>query len=99
MFARLGLGTLLVLGLCAGTLWIGKRWLGGAAASAAPAAAQVRLVETLSLGNRCVVHLLNIGTRPVLVGADAGGVKTIVPLPESFAQTFLAAQADMPPEV
>ena len=91
VFLRLGLGTVSVLALCAGTLWCCKRWL-KAGVPAATAGAQLRCLETLALGNRCVVHLVQMGNRSVLIGADAAGIKTIVPLPESFAQTLLAAE-------
>src|SRR5688572_377499 len=33
MFMRLGIGTLVVLGLCVGTIFVCKRWLGGAPAA------------------------------------------------------------------
>jgi flagellar biogenesis protein FliO len=90
VFLRLGLGTLSVLGLCAATLWCCKRWLRSDAPATA-AGAQMRCIESLPLGNRCTVHLVHIGNRPVLVGADAAGIKTIVPLSESFAHTLAAA--------
>jgi flagellar biogenesis protein FliO len=97
MFIRLGAGTLAVLALCAGSLWFGKRWFRGATA-AASTPSQLRLVESLPLGNRCVIHLVNIGANSVLIGTDAGGVKTVVPLAESFAQTLLAADATPAPD-
>ncbi len=90
VFLRLGLGTMSVLGLCVATLWCCKRWLRGDV-PAATAGAQMRCLESLALGNRCTVHLVHIGNRPVLVGADATGIKSIVPLPESFAQTLATA--------
>jgi flagellar biogenesis protein FliO len=91
VFLRLGLGTLAVLGLCAATLWTCKRWLRAGPFEAAPGA-QLRRIESLALGNRCVVHLVHLANRPVLVGTDAGGIKTIVPLPDSFEQTLLQTQ-------
>lgn len=83
LFVRLGVGTAVVLGLCVATLWGGKRWLLGANRAGA-GGAQMQLVETLHLGNRCTLHLVQLASRQVLVGADAAGVKSIVPLPESF---------------
>jgi flagellar biogenesis protein FliO len=88
MFLRLGLGTLVVLGLCAGTIFVCKRWLSGPAPSA-KTNGQLHLIETLALGQRCWMHLVHVGTQSVLVGGDASGVKTIVPLSESFATTLL----------
>jgi flagellar biogenesis protein FliO len=93
MLTRLGVATVVVLALCVVTLWLGKRWLGGAA-PAVGKASQLRLVETLALGNRCAVHLIHVGNRPVLVGADQSGVKTVVPLPESFMEHALALSGE-----
>jgi flagellar biogenesis protein FliO len=96
MLLRLVLGTAIVLGLCAGTLWICKRWLRGAPAQR-PANSQVCLVETLPLGNRCCLHLVHVANRPVLIGADGSGIKTVVPLPDSFS-TVLETQEEHPAE-
>jgi flagellar biogenesis protein FliO len=92
MFVRLGLGTAAVLALCVGTLWGCKRWL-RVAPSPASVNAQLRLLESLPLGNRCCVHLVHVANRPVLVGADASGIKTVVPLPETFAGTLLETES------
>ena len=94
VFLRLGVGTLAVLALCAATLWCSKHWLRGDVPAAA-AGAQLRCIESLPLGNRCTVHLVHVGKRPVLVGADAAGIKTIVPLPESFSQTLAAQESEL----
>jgi flagellar biogenesis protein FliO len=87
MFTRLGLVTAGVLALCVGSLWLCRRWLVQPAARPG-AIRQLQLVESLSLGNRCTVHLVHVANRPVLVGADAGGVRTIVPLPDTFEQVL-----------
>jgi len=101
MFSRLVAGTVIVLGMCVGVLWLGKRWLpisglsvSGLLMSAAGASAgtHLKLVETLSLGNRCCLHLVQMAERQVLVGVDGSGVKTVVPLTETFAQTLRDTQ-------
>src|ERR1700722_11984326 len=51
MLTRLGLATAGVLALCVGSLWFGRRWLGGPLPLPG-VVSQMRLVETLSLGNR-----------------------------------------------
>jgi flagellar biogenesis protein FliO len=96
MFLRLALGTAIVLGLCVGTLWCCKRWL-RPAPTPANANTQLRLLESLHLGNRCWVHLLHVAKRPVLVGVDAAGVKTLVPLADSFSN-LLDAPDEAAPE-
>jgi flagellar biogenesis protein FliO len=93
MFVRLGLGTVAVLALCVATLWGCKRWLRATPAPSS-AASQLRLLETLPLGNRCCVHLVHVANRPVLIGADASGIKTVVPLPDTFAGTLLETTED-----
>lgn len=90
MLTRLGLATAGVLALCVVTLWLGKRWL-GVTTGATSATSQLRFVETLALGNRCAVHLVHVGNRPVLIGSDPSGLKGIVPLPEAFFEQALGA--------
>jgi flagellar biogenesis protein FliO len=83
MLTRLGLATAGVLALCVGTLWFGRRWL-GAPAPQTGGVDQMRLIQTLALGNRCSLHLVHVRNRPVLIAADPSGLKSVVPLPESF---------------
>ena len=92
MLRRLGLGTAAVLVLCAGTLWIGKRWLRGTPVKGA-GGGQLHLVETVALGNRCAVHLLRAGHQQVLVGVDGSGLKTVVALPPIFDTSLSEAQS------
>jgi flagellar biogenesis protein FliO len=83
MFLRLGLGTIFVLILCAITLWAGKRWIRPLAGSQNENK-QLRLVETLALGGRCSVYLLQAGETKVLAGVDHAGLKSLLTLPQSF---------------
>ena len=58
MLARLGAGTVVVLLLCVGTLWIGKRWfVGGLARPASGAPQQLCLLEGLrwAVAARCTL--------------------------------------------
>ncbi|MFO0966554.1 MAG: flagellar biosynthetic protein FliO [Gemmataceae bacterium] len=96
MFLRLGIGTVVVLAMCVATILLCKRWLGGTAAASATNT-HLKRIETLALPQRCWVHLVHVGAHPVLVGGDAKGITTIVPLPESFATTL--EQADAGPSV
>jgi hypothetical protein len=90
MLLRLGLGTVLVLGLGVGTLWLSKRWL---QVKAVPSGGtrQLRLVEVLPLQGRCCIYLVQAGSRQILAGADAGGLKALLPLTDSFEQSLTEA--------
>jgi flagellar biogenesis protein FliO len=87
MITRLVLGTTIVLGLCAGTLLLSKRWLRGMPVKSSTTG-PLSLVDTLSLGNRCHVHLVGVGKLRILVGVDAAGLKSVVPLTEPFEETL-----------
>jgi flagellar biogenesis protein FliO len=91
MLGRLALGTAIVLALCVVTLAIGRRWLRGTA-TAGTDQGRIQLVETLTLGNRCNLHLVKIGGQQVLVGLDGGGLKAMVTLTEPFADRLLEMQ-------
>jgi flagellar biogenesis protein FliO len=83
MLSRLFLGTVFVLGLAVVSLWGVRRWMQfNGPANAAPR--EMRLIETLQLGNRCSMHLVKMGKREVLIGVDGAGIKTVVPLAASF---------------
>src|SRR5262245_61035184 len=69
---RLAVGTVVVLGLCAAALWVGKRRLRGQVPSG-QAGSPLQLVETLTLGNRCCLALLKAGSSQILVAADGSG--------------------------
>lgn len=83
MFLRLSLGTISVLGLCAGSLWIMKRWIVATPTGAAKTG-ELRLVESLHLGNRCMLHLVSLADRQILVGADPAGIKSVLMVGEAF---------------
>ena len=79
LLGRLFLGTVFVLGLAVVSLWGVRRWLQtNAPANSTPR--EMRLIETLPLGNRCSIHLVHLGKREILIGVDGGGIKTVVPL-------------------
>jgi len=83
MFVRLSLGTVAVLGLCAGSLWMMKRWIVVTPAGMTKTS-ELKLVESLHLGNRCMLHLVALADRQILVGADPAGIKSVLMLGESF---------------
>ena len=94
MFVRLGAGTAIVLGLCVATVFGIRRWLYPTTANGSMPR-ELRLMETLHLGNRCSLHLVHLNKQPVLVGVDGAGIKTIVPLPTAFEDVL--TQAETPP--
>ncbi len=87
MLARLAWGTALVLALAAASLYGMRRYL-RAHEPALAGARELRLMETLPLGNRCALHLVHLGKREVLVGVDGTGIKTIVPLAKEFEEVL-----------
>lgn len=89
MLKRLVAGTSVVLALCVGLLLAGKRWLSGAPTRAG-SNTMLRRVETLALGNRCSIHLLQTGEHQILVGIDPGGIKSLIPLPPAFEGALAA---------
>lgn len=87
MLLRLGVGTVVVLVLCVVVLLVGKRWL----APLSPTKSgnqQMTLVESLTLENRCRLHLVKVGEREILIGIDGSGVKTVTPLEEPLGDPF-----------
>lgn len=97
MLVRLAVGTVVVLGLCVGSLWGMKSWL-AAGANGAGGPRVMRLAETLPLGNRCSLHLVQMGKNKVLVGTDGAGIKTIVPLSSAFEEILDEAVTDDDPD-
>lgn len=77
-----GAGLILAIGVVA--LWLLRQWLtrrdlpGGAMS-------HLRTIESLSLPQRCRVHLVEVDGRQVLVAADAAGIKSVTVLPDRFA--------------
>jgi hypothetical protein len=46
----------------------------------------MKVLDTLSLARRCCLQLVEIDGRQVLVGYDAGGLRSVTPLVASFAE-------------
>jgi flagellar biogenesis protein FliO len=85
LMLRLGFGTMFVLILSVAAIWYGKRYLTAYAGGAL--GGELKLVETLPLGNRCRLHLVRLGARQILIGADGAGIKTVTPL-DDFEQVL-----------
>jgi flagellar biogenesis protein FliO len=99
MLTRLALGTVAVTVLCVATLLVGRRWLRRLPGQPSTNT-RMTLVETLPLGNRCLVHLVRVGKQQVLVGLDGAGLKSLVALPDVFDDALAVAEqppAETPP--
>lgn len=93
MLLRLVVGTVVVLGLCVGSLWLGKPWL--MRLQSINAGGQVLHVEgSVSLGNRAVLYLVKVGDTQLIAGTDATGLKSLLALPASFKEVL---DEQMPP--
>ena len=91
MMVRLGAGTIVVLGLCVGTLWGMRRWMNPSTVAGSEERT-MRLMETLQLGNRCSLHLVKLGKRELIVGIDGAGIKSVLPLAEPFDDILAQVQ-------
>jgi flagellar biogenesis protein FliO len=92
LLGKLFMGTIVVLGLSVGSIWMMKRWL-PAQGPAGSVQREMRLIETLHLGHRTSLHLVHLGKREVLIGTDAGGIKSIVPLARPFEDALAETEA------
>ncbi|SRR5579871_3795282 len=92
MLLRLGMGTVIVVALCIGTLWLGKRWL-QVAPTPAVGERQLGVLEALPLNHRCCVYLIRAGSHQLLAGVDSSGLKALVPLVAPFEQALTEVQA------
>ena len=87
MLLRLVIGTVVVLGLCVGSLWFGKPWL--MRLQLTNTTGQPMQIEgTVALGNRAVLYLVKIGDMQLVAGTDATGLKSLIALPASFTDAL-----------
>jgi flagellar biogenesis protein FliO len=93
MLMRLAFGTILVLILCILTLWSGKRWVRPLVAPTHESK-KLRILESLPLGGRCSVFLLQADEAKILVGVDQAGIKSLLPLPQSFDRALEEMSAE-----
>ncbi len=94
MLLRLVIGTVVVLGLCAGSLWFGKPWL--MRLQLTNTTGQSMQIEgTVALGNRAVLYLVKIGDTQLVAGTDATGLKSLIALPASFKDVLDEPQPEV----
>ena len=83
MLMRLGLGTMAVLALCAGSLWFGRPWLKRLQGTNMTNPS-FHVEGTVALGNRAVLYLVRVGGTQLVAGTDLSGLKSLIALPVSF---------------
>jgi flagellar biogenesis protein FliO len=86
MLLRLGLGTFVTLGLCVASLVLGRRWLQRPAANST--SRKLRIEETVVLGHRATLFLVQVGDNHLIAGTDAGGLKSLIVLPTAFQEVL-----------
>jgi flagellar biogenesis protein FliO len=57
-------------------------------------AKSLKLVDTLRIGPRCGVYLVQAEAHRVLVGVEHGKTMCLMPLPEQFSESLDAAETD-----
>ena len=98
MLLRLCVGTLVVLGLCAGSLWLGKPYLKRFQVVASGNA--TFFVEgTVTVGNRATLYLIRAGDTQLVAGTDAGGLKSLIALPPTFKEVLDERVPDVEPSM
>lgn len=93
MLLRLAFGTVVTLGLCAGTLILGRRWLQRPASGGS--SRKLLIEESVVLGHRATLFLVKVGDQHLVAGTDAGGLKSLIVLPAAF-QDVLEQQLETP---
>jgi flagellar biogenesis protein FliO len=80
---RLAGGTIVGLIACAGIVWAAKGWKSTRSQTLRDNSG-FQILETLRLGNRCLIYLVKVGDARLLAGVDRGGLKNVVALPVQF---------------
>jgi flagellar biogenesis protein FliO len=89
-------GAGLVLAIAVVGLWALRQWL--VKRSTIPGAGRnLQRIDSLSLPQRCHVHLLDVQGRRVLVAIDPGGLKGVTVLPDSFDSLIESPPDDTTP--
>jgi len=81
--ATIGLGAVV-------SLWMLKLWLTRSGRVALPSKS-LKLVDTLRIGPRCGVYLVQAETHRILVGVEHGKTMCLMPLPADFSESLEAA--------
>ncbi len=96
MLMRLGVGTVVVLALCVVSLWFGKPWLRRLKV-AGTGTASFYVEGSVSVGNRAMLYLVRVGDTQLVAGTDAGGLKSLIALPQSFKDVLAEQMPEIEP--
>jgi flagellar biogenesis protein FliO len=91
-----GAGLMVAFGVVA--LWLVRQWLSRRDLPGRPTA-HLRTIESLSLPQRCRLHLVEVDGRQVLVAVDAAGVKSVTVLLDRFATLLDGADGRSEPGI
>lgn len=90
---RLAMTTLFVVGICVGTLAVGRRWMTSSGCTAGQAATgRLQLVASLTIAARTQLHVVRFDDRDVLVGVDSRGLQQVQLISPSFEAALRKAQ-------
>lgn len=84
----------LLLGFAMVSLWLVRQWLGKRTFEGGPTT-HLRTVESLTLPQRCRVHLVDVQGRQVLVATDQAGVKSVTVLPDRFEELVERSEQEL----
>ena len=83
LFFRFMVSVLFLVALCAGGIYVSKRFLPKIANMSDK---EIRIIETVHLGPRKAVHLLEIGDRRFLIGSTNENITRLADLTSAFTE-------------
>lgn len=89
-------GTVLVLGLCVAVIFGIRRWQ-QKHGLLPPTSGPSRVLETVVIGNRQTISLVQLQGLQAVVGCDASGIKSIVLAPPTFEDVLPTTDQEHPP--
>jgi flagellar biogenesis protein FliO len=87
ILTRLGFWTVVVMGVSAATLWLGKPWLQRLQVKTA-GNPKFFIEASLTAGNRATLYLVRVGNTQLVAGTDASGLKSLIAIPPTFKEVL-----------
>ena len=88
LLKQLATNTCLVMGIGVGFILVAKRFVSGKKPAPRKDGLTIEIKSTLKLSPKSSLHLVQAGEQRLIVANDQNGIKTVVPLTESFASTL-----------